>query len=186
MEDSHRKPLSAFMAVVMRLGSSSKTRPLLLEPQVHPDFFPDLPAPQKSVWSISGRGSAPRMLRGKLIPGGLARKGQRKCLAIYPSWGTTSCDHPGRGKSRAGSQESWLDSILSFPIWIISHLSYRKRRESHVSQALLLPDTETGALTCGISVRLGTDVVSGAAGEGAAPRACRCVGLQTQAVSGRR
>lgn len=81
MGDSHRKPLSAFMAVVMRLGSSSKTRPLLLEPQVHPDFFPDLLAPQKSIWSISGRGSAPRMLRGKLIPGGLAREGQRKCLA---------------------------------------------------------------------------------------------------------
>lgn len=40
-------------------------------------------SPPKSMWSISGRGSAPRMLRGKLIPGGLAKKGQRKWIAVH-------------------------------------------------------------------------------------------------------
>lgn len=83
MGNSHGTLLSAFMAVVMAIWVFSKTRPLVVEPQVHPDFLPDLPARQKSIWSISGRGSAPRMLRGKLIPGGLARKGWQKCLAVH-------------------------------------------------------------------------------------------------------
>lgn len=41
------------------------------------------PSPPKSMWSISGCGSALRMLGGKLIPGGLARKGQRKWIAVH-------------------------------------------------------------------------------------------------------
>lgn len=39
-------------------------------------LFPDSPAPQKSLESLLG--SAPRMLRGRLAPGGLCREGARE------------------------------------------------------------------------------------------------------------
>lgn len=82
MGGSHEKPLSAFMAAVMVLWFFPETHLLVLE--LSQIFSQTRQPPQKrSIWSISGRSSAPRMLRGKLIPGGHARGGAEEGLAVH-------------------------------------------------------------------------------------------------------
>lgn len=97
MGDSHRKPLSAFTAVVMRFGSFSKTCPLVVEPQVHPDFLPDLPAPDLvhlRAWFC------PKNAQRQINPRRPCKERAVK-VPCSPSWETTSCD---QAVGRAGQE----------------------------------------------------------------------------------